>query len=134
MIKIDNRLKEALDKGFKAKQKAEAKMAEEKQAQREARELELKKQLPEARKWVDANLFDRIAKEEALGSHQLVLNEFAAHRIDIEAILIAVKSIDGLRAWIQYDVIWQDDYGEEYCKRLYIEWKSPDPNINILDR
>lgn len=133
-MKVDNRLAEAIQKGFKEKKAKEQKQYDEKKAAQEAREKEMKKFLPKARKWVNEHLFEEIAKQESAGSNTLILGEYM-DGIPTEVIYGLVKKIKGLSIWMQNDITWQDsDFGTYRENRYYIQWKSADPNLNRNDR
>lgn len=132
--KIDNRLAEAVQRGFKEKKAKEQKEYDERKAKADAHEAELKKFIPKARKWVKENLFDLIAKEESKGSNTLIIGDYV-DGIPTEVIAPLIKKIDGLSCWRQNDITWQDsDFGTVREDRYYIQWKSADPNLNRNDR
>jgi hypothetical protein len=132
--KIDKRLEAALNKGLKKKQDASRKESDKRRDEEEAHKKEMRKWLPKAKAWVKEHLFEKIAEEESKGSNILILDEYVAG-IPSEVIYKVLQKIKGLTVWSQNDVTWEDsDYGKLRENRLYIQWKSADPNLNRNDR
>lgn len=132
--KIDNRLQDAVNKGYKKKQAQVQKEYDERRAKKEEHEKEMKKYLPKARKWVNEQLFNLIAEQESKGSNTLIVSEWV-DGIPMEVAYKLIQKIDGLSIWSQEDVTWEDsDFGKFRERRYYIQWKSADPNLNRNDR
>lgn len=132
--KVDKRLQEAIQSGFKEKQKLQREKEKKQQVIAESKENDLKKFLPKARAWVRDHLFEHIAEQEKLGYNVLIISDYI-DGIPTEAIARIAKKIDGLTIWSQTDVTWEDsDFGKFRELRYYFKWKSADPNLNRNDR
>jgi hypothetical protein len=134
---MDQKLKNAIDKGRAAKEKKDREDRKAADAVRTAHEKAIKAQLGNARRWIDEVLMAKIAEAEASGTHyrNYYLGSGNVDGISAEAIYEAAKKVKGLHPTYNCPPIYENAEFQGTGEPVYsISWDSTDPNDNRDDR
>lgn len=121
---MDERLKAALDKGKQARDagaRAEKAVAKAKEDKHKA---EIEAQMPKARRWLNENLFDLIARAEASPSPYRRIGLSNSYGVSAEALFQAAKEIEGINPEFRWHCSDPDpeSWSNEGYYEYWIEW------------
>lgn len=134
---MDQKLKNAIDKGRAAKEKKDREERKAADAIREAHEKAIKAQMGKARRWIDEVLMAKIVEAEASGTRyrSYYLGSTTVDGISAEAIYEAAKKVKGLHPTYTCPPIYENAEFQGTGEAVYsISWDSTDPNDNRDDR